>query len=59
MTIEPSIKEQKIISEYLDKRLLEIDNVISKSLELVKELKEYKKILTYDCVTGKKKIKGE
>lgn len=56
-TIEPPINEQEDIANYLDNRLDDIDKVIEVSTDLVAKLKEYKKALIYECVTGKKKIK--
>ena len=55
-TIQPSFDEQEKIANYLDEKLEDIDNVINISTELVKKLKDYKKALIYECVTGKKII---
>lgn len=52
----PSKKEQFIIGKYLDKRCEEIDNLIKIKQEKIEKLKEYKKSLIYQYVTGKKEI---
>lgn len=52
----PSKDEQKLIVQYLDKKCLEIDNLISSKQKLITELEDYKKSLIYECVTGKKEI---
>ena len=53
----PSIEEQIQISDYLDKRCTEIDNLISIKLSKIDSLKEYKKSIIYEYVTGKKEVK--
>lgn len=52
----PPLKEQKEIALYLDKKCLEIDKLITKKEELIKELENYKKSLIYECVTGKREV---
>lgn len=52
----PTLKEQREIADYLDKKCLEIDNLISKKEQLTKELEDYKKSLIYETVTGKRVI---
>lgn len=52
----PSIEEQIQISDYLDKRCTEIDNLISIKLSKIDSLKEYKKSIIYEYVTGKKEV---
>ena len=54
--IFPCFEEQQQIVEYLDKKVSEIDRLISKKESLVNEMEEYKKSLIYECVTGKKEI---
>ena len=54
--ILPSLEEQKEIAGYLDKKVVEIDNLIAKKESLISEMEEYKKSLIYECVTGKKEI---
>lgn len=48
-----NIKEQQQIAEYLDKKCEEIDNLIKGNNDLIDHLKEYKKSLIYEAVTGK------
>ena len=52
----PSIEEQKEISDYLDTTCSEIDKLIAKKEQLVKELEIYKKSLIYEVVTGKREV---
>ena len=52
----PAIEEQKLISTFLDKRCTEIDNLISIKLSKIDSLKEYKKSIIYEYVTGKKVV---
>ena len=49
-----SITEQKEIAEYLDKKTNIVGNLISLKQQKIAELKEYKKSLIYEYVTGKK-----
>ena len=48
------IEIQQQIVDYLDKRCEEIDNLIKIKQEKIEKLKEYKKSLNYQYVTGKK-----
>ena len=52
----PSYQEQKEISDYLDTKCAEIDKLIAKKEQLVKELESYKKSLIYEIVTGKREV---
>lgn len=52
----PSIEEQKEISDFIDIRLSELDNIITKKTSLLTELETYKKSLIYEYVTGKKEV---
>ena len=54
--IYPPLEEQKQVADYLDKKTSEIDTLITKKENLIKELEEYKKSLIYECVTGKKEV---
>lgn len=54
--IVPPLNEQKEIAEFLDKKCEKIDNLSANYKEQIKTLKEYKKALIYECVTGKKQI---
>ena len=52
----PPIDEQKEIADYLDAKCAEIDGLIAKKEQLVKELESYKKSLIYEVVTGKREV---
>lgn len=52
----PSTVEQAQIADYLDAKCAEIDRLIAKKEQLVKELESYKKSLIYEVVTGKREI---
>ena len=52
----PDSNEQKEIADYLDAKCAEIDKLIAKKEQLVKELESYKKSLIYEVVTGKREI---
>lgn len=49
--------EQKEIADYLDAKCVEIDKLIAKKEQLVKELENYKKSLIFEYVTGKKELR--
>ena len=52
----PSSAEQEEIADYLDAKCAEIDGLIAKKEQLVKELESYKKSLIYEVVTGKREV---
>lgn len=52
----PPPYEQKEIADYLDAKCAEIDGLIAKKEQLVKELESYKKSLIYEVVTGKREV---
>ena len=52
----PAFSEQKEIAAYLDAKCAEIDGLIAKKEQLVKELESYKKSLIYEVVTGKREV---
>lgn len=52
----PDSNEQKEIADYLDAKCAEIDKLIAKKEQLVKELECYKKSLIYKVVTGKREV---
>ena len=54
--IVPPITEQKEIADFLDAKCAEIDGLIAKKEQLVKELESYKKSLIYEVVTGKREV---
>jgi type I restriction enzyme S subunit len=54
----PPVEEQKAIAAYLDTQCKEITNIITEKQQSIDTMKEYKKSLIYEYVTGKKRIKG-
>ena len=52
----PSINEQREIIFYLDTKISEINNLITKKEQLLTELENYKKSLIFEYVTGKKAV---
>jgi type I restriction enzyme S subunit len=52
----PSLTEQQSIANYLDKKCGEIDELISIKQQKIESLKEYKKSIIYEYVTGKKEV---
>ena len=50
------LNEQKEIADYLDAKCAEIEKLIAKKEQLVKELESYKKSLIYEVVTGKREV---
>lgn len=55
-TILPPASEQAEIADYLDAKCAEINKLIAKKEQLVKELESYKKSLIYEVVTGKREV---
>ena len=49
----PPLNEQKEIAEFLDKKCEKIDRLNENYTKQITTLKEYKKSLIYECVTGK------
>ncbi len=52
----PDESEQRAIASYLDTKCSEIDSLIALKQTKIEELKEYKKSVIYEYVTGKKEI---
>ena len=52
----PPLSEQHQIASYLDTKCSEIDSLIAMKQAKIEELKEYKKSLIYEYVTGKKEV---
>lgn len=52
----PSIKEQRAIADYLDKKCTEIDSIIADKKRQLDVLENYKKSIIYEYVTGKKEV---
>ena len=50
----PPFPTQQNIATFLDKKCTAIESAISKKTSLIDKLKEYKKSLIYECVTGKR-----
>lgn len=57
-TLVPPLIEQHQIVEYLDEKCAEIDSLITIKQQKIEELKEYKKSIIYEYVTGKKEVDG-
>lgn len=53
----PPLKEQMVISDYLDAKCTEIDAVVETKRSQLATLDEYKKSLIFEYVTGKKGVK--
>lgn len=51
-----NVNEQCEIENYLESKCAEIDELIAKKEQLVKELESYKKSLIYEVVTGKREV---
>ncbi|MCR5064379.1 MAG: hypothetical protein K6A67_01275 [Bacteroidales bacterium] len=52
--IVPILTEQHQIADYLDNKCAEIDNLIAIKQQKIEDLKDYKKSIIYEYVTGKK-----
>ena len=52
----PPLSEQQAIADYLDNKCSEIDSLIALKQKKIEELKEYKKSMIYEYVTGKKEV---
>lgn len=52
----PNKSLQQQIADYLDKKCAEIDDLIKLKEQKIEKLKEYKKSLIYEYVTGKKEV---
>ena len=55
-TCVPPFTEQQTIADYLDEKCSEIDKLISIKQQKIESLKEYKKSIIYEYVTGKKEV---
>ena len=56
LPVPNSLQEQQEIADYLDVKCAEIDGLIAKKEQLVKELESYRKSLIYEVVTGKREV---
>lgn len=54
----PPIREQRGIVAYLDVKTAEIDSLIADKRAMADKLREYRKSLISECVTGKFKVPG-
>ena len=52
----PPISEQQAIADYLDEKCVDIDSLIQTKLSKIDSLKEYKKSIIYEYVTGKREV---
>jgi type I restriction enzyme S subunit len=52
----PTLSEQQQIASYLEEKCSEIDSLITIKQQKIEELKEYKKSVIYEYVTGKKEV---
>lgn len=54
--ILPPLSEQRAIADYLDRKCAEIDELIAIKQQKIEALKEYKKSVIFEYVTGKKEV---
>lgn len=52
----PTTAEQRAIADHLDRKCAEIDELIAIKQQKIEQLKEYKKSVIFEYVTGKKEI---
>lgn len=52
----PSLTEQQAIADYLDEKCADIDALIATKQQKIDSLKEYKKSIIYEYVTGKREV---
>lgn len=57
--IAPSYHEQQAIADFLDVKCAEVDELIALQEKMIDQLKEYKKSIIYEYVTGKKQVNIE
>ena len=53
----PNVIEQKAIADFLDKQCGKIDSILKDKQEQLEKIKQHKKSLIYEYVTGKKRVK--
>ena len=56
MLFLPPISEQQVIANYLDEKCADIDSLIQTKQSKIDSLKEYKKSIIYEYVTGKREV---
>ena len=54
----PPLDEQQRIADYLDNKCAEIDSIITEKKQQIETIKEYKKSLIFEYVTGKKEVQA-
>ena len=54
--VVPSLSEQQAIASYLDEKCADIDRLIALKQQKIEKLKDYKKSVIYEAVTGKTDI---
>lgn len=52
----PPLSEQQEIANYLDQKCAEIDSLVAIKQQKIEELKDYKKSIIYEYITGKKEV---
>ena len=52
----PEKNEQQQIADYLDNKCEQIDSLIAIKQQKIKKLRQYKKSLIFEYVTGKKEV---
>jgi type I restriction enzyme S subunit len=52
----PPLSEQQQIAEFLDQKCADIDSLVAIKQQKIEELKEYKKSIIYEYITGKKEV---
>lgn len=52
----PPMDEQEAIAQFLDEKIIRVDELIEDKLQQLAQLKEYKSSLIYEYVTGKKQV---
>ena len=53
----PRIEEQRVIVDYLDQKVTQIQKLINSKQQQINQLTEYKNSLIFEYVTGKKQVK--
>ena len=56
LVICPPTTEQQAIADYLDEKCADIDSLIQTKQSKIDSLKEYKKSIIYEYVTGKREV---
>ena len=57
ITVVPPLQEQAAIADFLDDKTSKIDCIIAKKEQQLELIKEHRKSLIYEYVTGKKRVK--